>query len=418
MLLDNFDSPSLSVFGSEGSELRGKVVIFCVTGSIAAIKAPQAIRLLVKHGARVVPVVSKNALKIVTLTSLKWASGVSPVTEISGDLEHIAYAGLKEQKADLIIVYPCSAATLSKISLGILDNTVSLFVGTALGLINNPIPVLLFPAMHEAMYVNPSIQSNIERLRNMGIHVIPPLLVEEKAKVANEGQVLLYVTKLLTPQTLDNSRVLVTAGPNHEPIDSVRFITTLSSGKMGFCVGQAAWESGASTTIIAGPNKLSLLPEVSVRSGITAKDMHDLILEQKNPDLIFLAAAMSDFVAEEKLSGKTPSNNNINVTLVPVEKTSKSIRGHFPKALIVLFKAEFGVSTEELCERAYLLLQKSKADFIVANHLHKENEGFESNYNHVYLINSAKEIVEFQGKKIDIARKLIVHCSSYLNNTS
>ena len=146
--------PSQSIVGTLGKELEGKVILHCVTSSISCFLAPQISRKLMRYGAKVIPVLSTEAAKFIDPMIFEWATGEKPITVIEGQVEHVKYTGLSEDKVDLVLLAPITANSLSKIANGIMDTTVTLIAGTALG---NKIPMIMVPTMHEVMMNNPAI---------------------------------------------------------------------------------------------------------------------------------------------------------------------------------------------------------------------------------------------------------------------
>ena len=209
--------PSKDITGLEGNELVGKKIVPCITGSIAAYKAIDLARLLMRHSADVYPVMSKKvAPTLLTTDMMKWATGNYVVTKLTGDLEHISLADYN--RSDLILVYPCTANTIGKMANGIDDTPVTSVLSIALG---SKIPIMIAPAMHESMYDNSFVKENICRLKNHGVEFLEPLISEGKAKVAHPEQVLksilnkFYESRKDRVFILDDKNVLVTAGEHN-----------------------------------------------------------------------------------------------------------------------------------------------------------------------------------------------------------
>ena len=184
--------PSKDIKCTLGNELVGKRVVICVTASVACYKAIDLIRIMMRHGAEVFVVISKAVEKFINREYFLWASGNPVISELSGDLEHVRIANY--QTSDLIIVYPCTANTIGKFANGIDDTPVTSVLSIALGA---GVPIIIAPAMHDAMYQNMIIKQNIQYLENIGIVFMNPILEEDKAKVATVESVFLRSVDLV-----------------------------------------------------------------------------------------------------------------------------------------------------------------------------------------------------------------------------
>jgi len=242
------EHPSLDIVSSDGSELAGKKIVLCITGSVAAYKAIELARLLMRHGGDVTCVASKAATDLIKPSYFKWATGNDVITKLTGDLEHIKVADYKQ--SDLIVIYPCTANTLGKLANGIDDTPISTVLSVGFG---SKIPIIISLAMHQAMYENPAVVKNIEFLKSK-VWFISPQFVEGKAKAAEPEQVLDFVLKRYgASSALKGKKVLITAGPTIEYIDPVRVITNQSSGRTGVLLARELVLSGAKVTFVYGP---------------------------------------------------------------------------------------------------------------------------------------------------------------------
>jgi phosphopantothenoylcysteine decarboxylase/phosphopantothenate--cysteine ligase len=398
---------SKDITGTLSEELDGKTIVHCVTSSISCFLAPQISRLLMRHGARVIPVLSPEAAKFVNPMIFEWATGEKPVIVIEGEVEHVKYAGLSKDKADLILVAPITANSISKIATGIMDTSVTLLTGTALG---NNIPVIIVPTMHEVMMYNPAVKENLEKFKAMNVEILYPRIEEEKAKIPETEEIVEYCLRKLSDQSLKDKKVLVTAGPTRAFLDGVRFISNPSSGKMGYAVALEAWRRGAEVTLVYGSSQLepSKVIEDSIKAE-TAKEMLDNsidAIEKNQYDYIVLAAAMNDFVPEKKIEDKITSDEVLELTLKPAEKLADAIKQKSPESQLVLFKAEYKKTDLELIERAKERMVKAQADFIIANDVSTKETGFESDYNKVAMLDSKNETKWIEGTKIEIAKRI------------
>jgi phosphopantothenoylcysteine decarboxylase / phosphopantothenate---cysteine ligase len=393
--------------------------VLCITGSIAAYKAIDLSRMLMRHGADVHCVMSEMAASaLLTPDMMKWATGNHVVTKLTGDLEHIFLADYN--MSDLIIVYPCTANTIGKMGNGIDDTPVTSVLSVALG---SKIPIIIAPAMHQSMYDNPFIKENICRLKNQGIEFLEPLISEGKAKVVHPEQVLKLVLNKF--DKCSNSRVfslydknvLVTAGSTVEHIDPVRVITNLSSGKIGNAIAKEASNRGANVTIVYGHTTAAQYPldssDLEVIKATTTEEMYNTIISELSSnmyDIAILAAAVTDFRPEGKKSNKIDSRiDRLSLSLIPTRKIIDLVK-HISKndIFLVAFKAEYKISDLSIVEKAYQKLKECDGDLIVANDIGREGSEAGSDNDEVFIVDRQKKVIHLplQNKK-DIARKLL-----------
>ncbi len=224
--------------GSRSNLLRGKRVVLALTGGVSIYRVPDIVRELIRHGADVITFMSKEASRLLGPRVMEWATGNPVYVELSGYAEHVNIC----TTANAVVIAPATANTISKIANGIGDTSVTLCAMTALG---SGVPLLLVPAMNESMWRNPIIRSNIEKLRNLGVHLVEPIIEEGKAKLATNQEVVDSVIDLLSPRDMNGISVLITSGPTHEYIDATKYITTPSSGLTGITSPGRPWPGGA-----------------------------------------------------------------------------------------------------------------------------------------------------------------------------
>jgi len=288
--------PSKDIMQTRGTELNEKRIVLCITGSVAAVQCSEIARQLMRHGAEVFAVMSPMAQKIIHPYLMEWATGNPVVTELTGKIEHVALAGEHDNKADLILVAPATANTISKIASGIDDTTVTSVASTAFG---SKIPIVIVPAMHESMYRHPILDENVKKLRALGIEFVGPRVEEGKAKIAETEEILeVVIGKLSASKDFAGRKILVTAGPTLEYIDPVRVITNKSSGLMGVEVTREALLRGAEVTLIYGPGTATPPDEARVVSVETTKEMYEAVvseLKSQKYDAVIATAAASDW---------------------------------------------------------------------------------------------------------------------------
>ncbi len=395
------EHPSLDIVSSDGTELVGKKIVLCITGSVAAYKAIELARLLMRHGADVTCVASKAATDLIKPSYFKWATGNEVITKLTGDLEHIKVADYKQ--SDLIAVYPCTANTLGKLANGIDDTPISTVLSVGFG---SKIPIVISLAMHQSMYENPAVVKNIEFLKNK-IWFIAPQFVEGKAKAAEPEQVLDFVLKKYGASSiLQGKKVLIAAGPTLEYIDPVRVITNQSTGRTGVLLARELVSSGAKVTFVYGSGTEPAPKGAKVVRIKTSRDMLDAVRHEMRQrlDIVILAAAISDYTVESPSKAKIKSSSDkMIVKLKKVSKIINEVKKIQKDVFLVGFKAETDVSQEKLIALSRKKLHESHADMIVANDIgkkYRKNPG----QNNVIIVDSDRESVSGWKDKEKIAK--------------
>lgn len=397
--------PSKEITGSDGKELEGKKIVLCITGSVAAYRAVDLARLLMRHGADVHAVMTQSTSETLLHSEMmKWATGNDVVTKLTGELEHIRLADY--DMSDLVIVYPCTANTISKAASGIDDTPVTSVLSVAIG---SKIPLIIAPAMHAAMYENQFIIKNIEALKEQGILFVEPNIEEGKAKVA-EPESVLEAAISATSGLLAGKKILVTAGSTVEYIDPIRVITNLSSGKMGIAIARQAISMGASVTLVYGHGTEN--PQgIKTIKVMTGQEMHDAVVSEmkNNYDVVFMAAAVSDYAPEIKSDKKIDTRKGkLELSLVSTKKIIDEVKQVSKDTFLVAFKADYGVLESTLVDKAYVKIKESGADLVVANDLGLEGSKAGSDNNQVLIIDGKKNIIRVPlASKTAVARKIL-----------
>lgn len=390
------DHPSLDIVSSYGVELSGKRIVLCVAGSVAAYKAIELARLLMRHGADVRCVTSNAVTKLIQPDYFKWATGNEVITKLTGELEHIRLADYN--KSDIIIVYPGTANTLGKLANGIDDTPISTVLTVGFG---SKIPILVCLAMHESMYGNSAIKKNIEFLKNK-IEFISPQLIEGKAKAPEPEDVLQHVLKKFGfSSKLKNKKVLMTAGPTIEYIDPIRAITNLSSGKTGTLLASELISAGAKITLVYGPGNQTPSKGIKVINVSTSKEMFDVTKKElkKKFDIVIMTAAVSDYTPVNTSKYKIKSGKkSLIIRLKKVPKIIDLVRKYQKGALLVGFKAETNLTKTALIKSAQKKMKESGADIIIANDIGKKYQK-NTDFNQVLIINNKKTISSGWKKK-------------------
>mgnify|MGYP003297871635 FL=1 len=377
--------PSLDIVDSHGTELAGKNIVLCVAGSVAAYKSIELARLLMRHGANVKCVMSNASTKLIKPDYMKWATGNNVITKLTGDMEHIELADYK--RSDLLIVYPSTANTLGKLATGIDDTPISTVLTVAFG---SKIPIIMGLAMHRSMYENAAVKKNMNFLRKK-IDFVSPQMIEGKAKAPEPEDVLSFVLKKFGgSEKLRGKKILMTAGPTVEKIDSVRVITNQSSGKTGTLLASELISAGAKVTLVYGPGTSEPPKGAKIIRVNSVDEMNKAVKEalKKKFDIAIMTAAASDYVVKNATSSKIKSDKKeINVKLVKAAKIIDVIKNKQKEIFLVGFKAETDISKNELVSRAKKKLKDSKADMIVANDIGR-NYNKDPNYNEIIIVDS------------------------------
>ena len=393
--------------------MKNKNILIAVTGSIAAYKACEVVRLLRKEGANVQVMMSKSALEFVGKATFAALTNNEVITEIfpdtpKGGLEHIEMA----IDLDVIVVVPATANTICKAANGVADDVVS----TTLSACEQP--TLFAPAMNFRMWQNPATMEAVEKLRKKGSIVLDPeegqlaSLHEGEGRLPELIDILNGIRSLFEiPLPLQGKKVLVTAGPTREAIDPVRFISNRSSGKMGYALAEKARDMGASVILISGPVSLPPIPEIEMIYVETAEEMAVSVQTNCNDsDYLFMVAAVADYSpvnpADQKIK-RTSENKSIE--LKPALDILKSIKGKTKGKVIA-----FALETHDGESEAQRKLVEKGADFIVLNYANEEGAGFESSTNRVTIFSKSGNQIELKKDRKDrIAQKIIEYI---LNN--
>lgn len=361
----------VGIEGSYSRLLAGKKVVVGVTGGIAAYRAIDLVRQLIRHGANVRVVMSEKAVKLIGPEVFRWASGRKPLTEFTGRAEHISVCS----KADVLVVVPATANTIGKIAHGIADTTVTLCAMAALG---GGAKVMVVPSMNYSLWVSPFFSEALERLRKKEFEVVEPIIEEGRAKLPPIEEVVECVIDATAPKDMRGLKVLVTAGPTREYIDEVKYVTTPSSGLTGIYFAREARARGADVTLVVGPVGIPIRVGAEVVRVIGVEEMYEkavALANKFNYDVVVLAAAPLDF-AVSKVPGKLSSDlEEVHLVLRRAPKISKDIRSRLPNAVIVGFKAEVNIGEQELVERARRRMEEGGWDLAIAHDVSKMGFG-------------------------------------------
>lgn len=407
--------PSFDILETEGTSLSGKHIILGITGSVAAVKAPDIARKLMRRGAHVHPVMTKAACDLISPDLMEWATGYKPVTHLTGAIEHVDLAGNVPVRADLLLIAPATANTISKIACGIDDTPVTTFVTTGFG---EGLPLLIVPAMHQSMYDHPVVKDNIKKLEGYGVRFLHPREEEGKAKIPTSEDILGAVEEVLgIPGTRvkpwTGKRVLITAGRTVEFLDPIRVITNNSTGKMGMALAKAALDLGAEVQVVYGKGTEAAPQGVQVFSVSTAQEMKDAVearLKDSPPDVFLAAAAVGDWTPKNRSEKKitTHGTETLVLELVPTPKILDQVKKISPSTLVVAFRAQAGLSDEQLETDGAQRREKAGADLIAINDTLRPGQGFEGDTNALLVLDreGRKESISLDSKQA-VAVKLL-----------
>ena len=386
-----------------------KTILLGVTGGIAAYKAVEVVSRLVKLGATVNVIMTRNATMLVQPLTFRYISRNPVAVDTfdepeSWEPQNISLA----DTADLFVIAPATANIIGKLAHGIADDMLST---TALAV---QCPVLIAPAMNCQMYDNPILQENISILQKRGFEFIEPeygLLAcgyEGKGRLADPEKIVERIQQILNvPRDLEGRTVLVTAGPTREALDPVRFISNRSSGKMGYAIAEAASRRGADVTLISGPTTLTPPENVKLVNVESAIQMRDEVIScASQSQIIIMSAAVSDYRPKDFSTQKIKRGENIITIVLEENPDILAELGRDKRDGQIL--VGFSMETENLIENSRKKLEKKNADFIVANDVSKEGAGFGTDTNMVTLISSSGQIKELPlMSKYDVANAIL-----------
>lgn len=411
-------------------DMAGKTVVLGVTGGIAAYKAAELCRLLVKAGAQVRVVMTEAACQFITPLTLQALSGhevardmFAPVPE--GGIGHIELAS----RADLVIIAPATADAIARFAAGMANDLLAAVI------LATRAPILLAPAMNTNMWQNPITQDNLARLCRMGndgrVTSVGPDTGDlacgwvGAGRMANPQEIFSAALARLGPGgpiaagTLAGQHVVVTAGPTWEAVDDVRFLGNRSSGKMGFALAEAAGRMGAQVTLIAGPVALvtpaSVAKRIDVESALELREA--LHKSAGRADVVVMAAAVADFRPGVRVLGKLSRRDGKQaapkaakaIALVAnpdlLAELGRSRKGSHP--YLIGFAAEVGVSSQALVERARAKLSEKGCDVVVANEVGRPGIGFGADENAVILVFADGRSLELSPARKDVLARAI-----------
>jgi len=398
--------------------LTEKKVLLVICGGIAAYKSLEIIRSLKKEGAIVKTILTQSAKKFVTPLSVVSLSQGKVYDDLfsvdnEAEMDHISLS----RWSDIILVAPATANTISKLSNGLSNNLASTVI------IASDKDVLLAPAMNVRMWEHPSTKENINKLKNFGYKIVGPEVGSMACGEYGEGKMISpdEIIKMLKNYFKDlkqntKLRALVTAGPTHEYIDPIRFITNKSSGKQGFELANSLSKKGFQTTLISGPTSLKANQDINFIKVETADEMFKATQNNLPVDVAIFSAAVADFKIKEKKKQKIKKEDYINLNLEKNIDILNYVSNHNslrPKIVI-----GFAAETNDIKINAKKKLMEKNCDWVIANDVSNESIGFNSDFNEVTIFYKDQKINDeklFRKKKSEISDEITDRVINQLN---
>ena len=400
------------------NNLLEKKILLIICGGISAYKSLELIRLLKKKGAKVKTILTKSAIEFVTplsVTSLSQEKVYHDIfsVEDEAEMDHISLS----RWADVIIVAPATANTISKLSTGSSDDLASTVI------LASDKNIFLSPAMNVRMWEHPSTKENLNKLKTYGYQIIGPEIGDMACGEFGEGKMtepkeILEKIEIYF-QSYDKNKkykALVTAGPTNEYIDPVRFITNKSSGKQGYALAQSLMKKGFETTLISGPTDLKADNNINLIKVETADEMFQATQNNLPADVAIFSAAVSDFKVKDKKKYKIKKRDHLNLELKKNDDILNYVAKHNslrPK-LVIGFAAE----TNDIRINAERKLIEKSCDWIIANDVSNKSIGFNSDFNEVSIFYRDKKIKNeklIKKKKSEISDEIIDRVIEQLN---
>ena len=398
------------------NNIENKKILLIICGGISAYKSLEIIRLLKKRGAIVKSILTKSAKKFVTPLSVVSLSQEKVYDDLfshenESEMDHISLS----RWSDLILVAPVTANTISKLSAGSSDDLASTVI-----LASNK-EVFLVPAMNVRMWEHPSTKENLQKLKSFGYQIIGPEIGDMACGEYGEGKmtepvnIINYIDDYLKDIKKNKEfKALVTAGPTHEYIDPVRYISNKSSGKQGYEIAKSLKKNGFETTLISGPTNLDPISGVNLINVSSAKEMFNATLENLPVDVAIFSAAVGDYKVKNKEKDKIKKKESIDLSL----EKNIDILGHISKhnSLRPKIVIGFAAETNNLIKNSKIKLAEKNCDWIIANDVSNPSIGFESDFNEVSIFykNMSNEKLTKMKKSL-LADKIVKRVISQLN---
>jgi phosphopantothenoylcysteine decarboxylase/phosphopantothenate--cysteine ligase len=398
------------------NNIANKKILLIICGGISAYKSLEIIRLLKKKGATVKTILTKSAKEFVTPLSVASLSQGKVYDDLfshenESEMDHISLS----RWSDLILVAPTTANTISKLSTGSSDDLASTVI------LASDKKIFLVPAMNVRMWEHLSTKENLQKLKSFGYQIIGPEIGDMACGEYGEGKmtepmnIINYIDDYLKDIKKNKEfKALVTAGPTHEYIDPVRYISNKSSGKQGYEIAKSLKKNGFETTLISGPTNLDPISGVNLINVSSAKEMFNATLENLPVDVAIFSAAVGDYKVKNKEKDKIKKKESIDLSL----EKNIDILGHISKhnSLRPKIVIGFAAETNNLIKNSKIKLAEKNCDWIIANDVSNPSIGFESDFNEVSIFykNMSNEKLTKMKKSL-LADKIVKRVISQLN---
>ena len=398
------------------NNIANKKILLIICGGISAYKSLEIIRLLKKKGATIKTILTKSAKEFVTPLSIASLSQGKVYDDLfnhenESEMDHISLS----RWSDLILVAPTTANTISKLSTGSSDDLASTVI------LASDKKIFLVPAMNVRMWEHLSTKENLQKLKSFGYQIIGPEIGDMACGEYGEGKmtepmnIINYIDDYLKDIKKNKEfKALVTAGPTHEYIDPIRYISNKSSGKQGYEIAKSLKKNGFETTLISGPTNLDPISGVNLINVSSAKEMFNATLENLPVDVAIFSAAVGDYKVKNKEKEKIKKKENIDLSL----EKNIDILGHISKhnSLRPKIVIGFAAETNNLIKNSKIKLAEKNCDWIIANDVSNPSIGFESDFNEVSIFykNMSNEKLTKMKKSL-LADKIVKRVISQLN---
>ena len=399
-------------------DLTNKKILFIICGGVSAYKSLETIRLFKKSNAEIKTILTTSAKEFVTALSVASLSQGKVYDDLfnvenESEMDHIALS----RWADVVVVAPATANTISKFSMGSSEDLASTVV-----LASNK-QIFLVPAMNVRMWEHQSTKDNLEKLRKYGYRLIGPVIGNMACGEFGEGKmsepldIFNEINNYLIDQTKNKKiKALVTAGPTNEYIDPVRFITNKSSGKQGYEIAKSLSKRGFDTTLISGPTNLNIDENINLIKVETTEEMFKATQKNLPTDIAIFSAAVADFKIDKKSQNKIKKQDSLTIKLEKnIDILSYVSNNNFMRPKLVI---GFAAETENLDTNAISKLKNKNCDWIIANDVSKKDSGFNSDYNEVVIYfkdtDRKKEKILFK-KKSEISEEIVDKIVAQIN---